>query len=480
VPAAALRPGDRLLVRPGDRVPADGTVLSGHSEIDESLVTGETAPRKISAGAIVYAGSMNASGALTMRVTAAGAGTLIDEVERLLRNALEVKSRTVRLADRAARFYAPLVHATAAATAVGWLVAGASLHDAVVTAIAVLIITCPCALALAIPAVQVVASGVLFRAGLILNAGDAVERLAEADTLVFDKTGTLTLPEPRVANAAQLDAGLLEAAARLALSSRHPLAAALAQEARERVAFDDAVEEPGQGVRAVIDGAEARLGSAAFCAVADPDWRWPAAEPDASLIGFTHAGRRAVFTIRQTLRPDAAEIVRGLGACGLDPRILSGDRPAAVAPVAAALGIADAQGGLDPAQKIAAIEALKAQGRRVLMVGDGINDAPALAAAHVSLSPISAADIAQAQADAVFLGDRLEPVLEAVLVARRARRLMRQNLWLAAIYNAVAVPIAIAGLVTPLIAAAAMSGSSILVTLNALRAARRQTAKAPP
>jgi Cu2+-exporting ATPase len=474
VPAAALRPGDRLLVRPGDRVPADGTILSGRSEIDESLVTGETARRQIGAGAVVYAGSMNCSGALTMRVTAAGAGTLIDEVERLLEKALEVKSRTVRLADRAARFYAPVVHTTAAATALGWLAAGASLHDAFVAAIAVLIITCPCALALAIPAVQVVASGVLFRSGLILNAGDAIERLAEADTLVFDKTGTLTLPEPRVANAAQIDADVLETAARLALSSRHPLAAALAQEARQRVAYDDAVEEPGQGVRAVIDGAEARLGSAAFCAAVDPGWQWPAAEPDTSLIGFTHAGRRAVFAVRQALRPDAAAVVAALGgACGLDLRILSGDRPTAVAPVAAALGIAAAQGGLDPAEKIAVIEALKAQGRRVLMVGDGINDAPALAAAHVSLSPISAADITQAQADAVFLGDQLKPVLEAVLVARRARRLMQQNLWLAALYNAVAVPIAVAGLVTPLIAAAAMSGSSILVTLNALRVSRR-------
>jgi Cu2+-exporting ATPase len=473
VPAAALRAGDRLLVRPGDRVPADGVVLSGTSEIDESLVTGETARRAIAAGAAIHAGAVNFSGTLTMRVTAAGTGTLIDEVERLLENAVSARSRYVRLADRAAQLYAPLVHATAALTLIGWLAAGASVHDSIVTAIAVLIITCPCALALAIPVVQVVTSGTLFRCGVILNSGDAIERLSEIDTVIFDKTGTLTLPEPRIANAAAVAPDLLERAARLALSSRHPLATAVAREARERVPFEGAIEEPGRGVHAIIDGAQARLGSADFCGVAH---REPA-EPGVSTIAFTHAGRSAILVVYQTLRPDAAETVAALRARGLDLVILSGDRPEAVAPVAARLGIADWRGGLKPAAKIAAIEALKAKGRRVLMVGDGLNDAPALAAAHVSLSPISAADITQAHADAVFLGERLSPVLDAVEIAAQARRLMQQNLWLAVLYNAVAVPVAILGFATPLIAAAAMSGSSILVTLNALRVrARRQPA----
>jgi len=475
VPAAALRADDRLLVRPGDRVPADGVVLSGVSEIDDSLVTGETARRPVSAGAVVHAGAVNFSGTLTMRVTAAGTGTLLDEVERLLDKAVAARSRYMRLADRAARMYAPMVHATAALTLAGWLIAGATIHDSIVTAIAVLIITCPCALALAIPAVQVVASGALFRSGVILNAGDTIERLAEIDTVIFDKTGTLTLPEPRVANGADIAPDLLERAARLALSSRHPLAAAVAREARQRVPFDGASEQPGQGVRAMIDGAEARLGSAAFCGVA----RREPAEPGASTIAFSHAGRRATLVVRQTLRPDAVETVAALRACGLDLVILSGDRAEAVTPIATRLGIIDARGGLKPAEKIAAIEALKEQGRRVLMVGDGLNDAPALAAAHVSLSPINAADITQAHADAVFLGQSLAPVIDAVTIARRARRLMQQNLWLAVLYNAVAVPIAIAGLATPLIAAAAMSGSSILVTLNALRLrARHRSAPA--
>ena len=468
VPVAVLKPGDRLLVKPGERVPTDGTVLRGNSDIDESIVTGETARRRIGPGNIVYAGCTNYSGALTLQVTAAGGSSLIDEIEKLLDKASGAKSRTVRLADRAARVYAPVVHLTAALTFIGWLMAGASVHDALITAIAVLIITCPCALALAIPAVQVVASGALFCSGVILNAGDAIERLAGIDAVVFDKTGTLTLPEPRVVNAGLLDSDLLQAAARLALSSRHPLAVALSREAMTRTPFDGAVEHPGQGVCAIVDTTEMRLGSPEFCNVVETH------ESTASVICFRHGNRTAIIAIAQRLRPDAAEVVRSLRERGLDLCILSGDRAESVAPVAKALGIESWQAGLKPADKIARIEDFKATGCRVAMVGDGLNDAPSLAAAHVSLSPISAADLAQAQADAVFLGERLKPLLDAVAVASRARSLMTENLGLAMIYNAIAVPVAIAGAVTPLIAALAMSGSSLLVTLNALRAGGRR------
>ncbi len=467
VPASALSPGDRVLVRPGEVIPADGTILNGTSEIDDSLITGETLPHDVVTGATVYAGSINGVGALTIVITAAGTGTLVDEVERLLQKATEAKSRNVRLADRAARLYAPVVHAAAALTAIGWLIAGASFHDAIVTAIAVLIITCPCALALAIPAVQVVAAGQLFRAGVILNCGDAIERIAEADTIVFDKTGTLTMPDPAV-DASAIDPALLERAARLALSSRHPLAVALARRARERVPYPGAIETPGEGVRAQIDGEEARLGSAKFCGVADGD-ALPR-DGEASFISFSLAGRAARIPIRQQLRADAVAVTQALRARGLDLVILSGDRPAAVEPVALKLGIRQWLAGLTPAEKIAALALLKAEGRRILMVGDGLNDAPALAAAHASMSPITAAHLTQAHADALFLGERLMPVLRAVVMARKARALMRQNLALTVIYNALAVPFAMAGMVTPLFAALAMSGSSMLVTLNAIRA----------
>ncbi len=469
VPVSALQRGDRILVRPGETVPADGVIVNGFSEIDQSLITGETVPRAVDAGTIVYAGSINCSGALTIEVAAAGTGTLVDEVERLLAKATEAKSRTVRLADRAARLYAPVVHATAALTALGWLMAGASLHDAIVTAVAVLIITCPCAIALAIPAVQVVASGRLFRSGVILNSGDTIERLAEVDTVVFDKTGTLTLPDGLVDDRA-VDPDLLERAARLALSSHHPLATALARCVRESVPYPAAIEEPGRGVRAFIDREEARLGSAVFCGLPNKAMPAPADEGEASTICFAHAGRCAQIPVRQRLRSDAAAVVHALAACSLDLIVVSGDRLEAVRPVAARLGIRQWRAELTPAEKIAAIESLTSRGRRVLMIGDGLNDAPALAAASVSLSPITAAHLTQARADALFLGDRLEPVLSAILVSRRAKALMRQNLALAIVYNALAVPIAVVGLVTPLIAAAAMSGSSILVTLNALRA----------
>ncbi|WP_414473725.1 heavy metal translocating P-type ATPase [Microvirga sp. M2] len=470
VPTAALNPGDRVLVRPGERIAVDGIVLSGHSELDESLVTGETVRRAATPGEHVYAGSMNYDGTLTLAVTAAGKGTLLDEVERLLESASAAKSRYVQLADKVARAYVPVVHLTAAITAVVWVAMGSSVHDAVITAVAVLIITCPCALALAVPVVQVVASGALFRSNVFLNSGDTLERLARIDAVVFDKTGTLTLPEMRVANAGSIRPELLEAAARLALSSHHPLASALAQEAKERRPYDEATEEAGQGVRAVVAGVELRLGSPSFCGAADLAAACADKEADVSMIAFSHGHERAILLVRQALRPDAAAAVRALQGLGIDCRILSGDRPEAVAPIASALGIRAWRGGAKPAEKIAAIEALKAEGRRVLMVGDGLNDAPALAAADVSISPITAADITQAQADAVFLGDRLSPVLDAVTIARRARALMRQNLLIALVYNLVAVPLAFLGYVTPLVAALAMSGSSSLVTLNALRA----------
>ena len=470
VPAAALAAGDRVLVRPGERMPADGIVIGGASEIDESLITGETTYRNARAGAIAYAGSVNISGALTLRVSAAGSGTLVDEVDRLIAKALQAKSHILRLADRAAQLYAPVVHVTAALAAIGWIIAGASIHDAIVIAIAVLIITCPCAIALAIPAVQVVASGALFRSRVILNGGDAIERLAAVDTIVFDKTGTLTLPDPQVDTNAGIDSDLLERAARLALSSHHPLAAALAKIARQRIPYDGAVEEPGRGVRAIVDGREARLGSAAFCGTSVDAPPAGNNSDGASFITFAYSGEISRIAVRQTLRPDATTVVAMLRRQGLRLMMLSGDRAEAVAPIAQELGIDEWQAGITPARKIEAIELLKAQGRRVLMVGDGLNDAPALAAAHVSMSPITAAHLAQAHADALFLGEHLLPVERAVSISRKASRLMKQNLALAAIYNAFAVPLAIAGLVTPLIAAIAMSGSSLLVTLNAMRA----------
>src|SRR5215470_13634645 len=299
VPIASIRPGDLVLVRPGERIAVDGVIAEGRSDIDQSLITGETAHMAVGKGAAVYAGTMNVSGTLRVEVRAAAAGTLLDEINRLLDKATEARSRYLRLADRAARLYAPVVHVTALATLVGWLAVGAGWHDAIVTAIAVLIITCPCALGLAVPAVQVVAAGALFRAGVLLNSGDAVERLAEVDTVLFDKTGTLTLPEPKVVNAADVAPPLLALAGRLALSSRHPLAAAIAGAAGAKALLAEAIEEPGQGVCAVVDGIDVRLGRPTFCGAAREAEAAAQRDPEASLIGFAYGDERYVFVVRQ-------------------------------------------------------------------------------------------------------------------------------------------------------------------------------------
>ena len=378
VPAAALNAGDRLLVKAGERVPADGAVLSGASELDESLITGETARRKVGAGATIYAGSMNYSGALTMRVTAADRATLLDEIERLLEKAASAKSRTMRLADRAARFYAPAVHLTAALTFAGWWLAGASLHDAVVTAIAVLIITCPCALALAIPAVQVVASGALFRRGVILNAGDAIERLGEADTVIFDKTGTLTLPEPRVIDAAAHRSG--SAANGGAAGAVEPASAGGRAGARRRQPYSLRRRDRRAGAgrarharrhrsaarqrrvlrRRAGRAAQARRLAYLFC-LRQPRGDHRHQPETAARRGRGGAGAAPAAGSICTSCPATAPT-----RCGRWPRRSESRKW---------------QGGLKPAEKIIFIEALKAQGRRVLMVGDGLNDAPALAAA---------------------------------------------------------------------------------------------------
>jgi len=472
VPIAAVQAGDIVLLRPGERSAVDGSVIEGQSKIDQSLITGETLPVKAGPGTAVYAGALNLSGALRVRVAAASEGTLLAEIGRLLDNAVQARSRYVQLADRASRLYAPIVHAAALLTMLGWVAFGASWHDAIVAAIAVLIITCPCALGLAIPAVQTVVSGALFRSGVLLNSGDAIERLAEVDRVVFDKTGTLTLAELDVANAVEIPQAEFELAGRVALSSHHPVAAAVARASGARKPLAGMEEVAGQGVRGYVGELEVRLGRPSFCGADRLANEILCRDPEASVVAFRHGEACHVLAVRQLLRADAAAALTTLTRAGIAIEILSGDREPAVKHTAQLLGIHEWRAGVTPADKIARIEDLKRQGLKVMMVGDGMNDAPALAAAHVSMSPVSATHLSQATADLVFLGNRLAPVVAAVGLSRKALRVMRQNLWLAAGYNLLAVPLAIAGLATPLVAAAAMSGSSLLVILNALRAHR--------
>jgi Cu2+-exporting ATPase len=480
VPVASVRSGDLVLARPGERIAVDGVVIEGRSEIDQSLVTGETLPVSVAKDSIVYAGTLNVSGALRVRASAApppcapvhaGDGKRGDAP--MLERVVKARTRYVRIARGAARLCSPLAPAAAFATLAGWVASGASWDEAAVTAIAVLIILCPCALGLAVPAVQLAASGALFRAGVLLNSREGIERLAGIDTILLDKTGTLTLPEAEVINAADIPPERLALAGRLALASRHPLAAAVARAAcaTEPLA---AIEEPGQGVRGEFEGVALRLGRPSFCGVERRAAAILEADPAASVIAFVYGTERCVLAVRQSLRADAIEVIAKLRRQGFVIEILSGDRASAVAHAARALGIERWQAATTPADKIGHISALQSQGRSVLMVGDGLNDAPSLAAADASLSVATAAPLAQAAADAVFLGDRLEPVAAAVATARRARRLMRQNLVFAFGFNVVALPLAILGFASPLAAALAMSGVSVLVTVNALRARPRE------
>lgn len=467
-PIEAVAPGMTVLVAAGERVPVDGTVLEGRSALDRSLVTGESLPEAVAPGAGVLAGTLNLDAPLAMKATRVGEQSFLAEVVRLMETAEQGRARYTRIADRAARLYAPAVHLTAFLTAVGWLLAGAGWHQALVVAIAVLIITCPCALGLAVPAVQVRAASVLMQRGLLVKDGSALERLATADTVVFDKTGTLTLGRPEPAGAIPLSAEDFALAAGLAAKSRHPLSRALLSAARAQgitpAAIPDVREEPGLGLESEWEGETLRLGR--------PDWAGADGTASADLLEF--AFRRGAAPARRLsfadpLRPDARAAIERLRAQGLDVRILSGDRPEAVSATAQQLGITTWAARQTPQGKLDGIAALTAQGRHVLVVGDGLNDAPMLAAGHASIAPATASDAGQTAADMLFLGDSLMAVPQALDTARRADAQVKQNFVMAIGYNVLAVPIAIAGLVTPLIAAVAMSLSSILVVANALR-----------
>jgi len=383
---------------------------------------------------------------------------------RLMQQAEQARGRFTALADRAARFYVPAVHAAAAGTFALWvLVLGAPWQVALVHAVSVLIVTCPCGLAIAVPAVQVVTVGALFQRGVLLGSSTALERLAGVDMVVMDKTGTLTEGQPVLLTDPARPSGVLRAAASLARASRHPLACALVRACPDAVAAEGVHEEPGQGLRR---GSE-RLGSARFCGIAT--------EPDTgTVLWYTAPSRRPIaFRFTDCLRLDATEAVARLHALGLEVELLSGDTPLAVKAAAREAGIARWEASVTPAGKAARIEALLRHGRRPLMVGDGINDAGALALAHASAAMANASDLAQAVSDVIVQAPRLMVVPETILAARRAMRLSRQNIALSVAYNMIAVPAAILGLVTPIVAALVMASSSLLVILNALRAGRR-------
>ena len=461
IEAERLEPGMLMLVAAGDALAADGTIEAGESAIDNAMLTGESAPEGVGPGHIVHAGAVNLLTPIRVRITAAAQDTALAEIARLMEEAGQSRSRYVRIADRASRLYAPVVHTLALLAFLGWMIAGAGLYQSLVIAIAVLIITCPCAMGLAVPAAQVVASGALLKRGLLVKDGSALERLAEADVALFDKTGTLTLGEP-VAELAQVDAHALPVALALAQSSHHPLSRALAKALAAQGVTPALISDPeeiaGEGVFAMSDGQRVSLTR-------------PVGDGTATATDLRIGRQRWTIPFHDALRPDARAAIARIADAGLESRIISGDRDAVVCGVAADLGIAG-RGHVSPQEKLAELERLKAEGRFPLMVGDGLNDGPALAAAHVSIAPGTASDVSQQAADAVFVGERLMPVAQAIVVARQTMRIVRQNFGFAIVYNALAIPLALAGMVTPLIAAIAMSVSSLVVIVNSLRLAR--------
>lgn len=471
-----IRPGQVVLLSAGERVPLDGRVISGRSDLDTSLVTGESTPSAVGEGAELQAGTLNLTGPLRLEVTATVNESFLAKMMELMEAAEAGRSRYRRLADRASRLYAPVVHLAALVGFLGWMLAAGDLHQAVTIAVAVLIITCPCALGLAVPMVQVMAARRLFEQGIMMKDGSALERLAEVDRVVFDKTGTLTLGQPQLRTPETADPEHLALAAALGRQSHHPCSQALAEvvpaSGKRQPAFEQVREVPGCGMEARLGEDRYRLGRLDWALERIEDQELPreaCLRGDSSSVLSRNGVLLEAFTFSDPLRPGARETVKSLQARGIVPEILSGDAAAPAGRIAAQLGIEELRSAVMPEDKTARLTELARGGHRVLMVGDGLNDAPALAAAHVSMAPGSAADVGRNAADLVFLRDSLQAVPGVLDLARRAQRLVRQNFALAIGYNAIALPFAMLGYVTPLFAAVAMSSSSLLVVANALR-----------
>jgi len=474
VPVRRLQVGDRIRLHAGEVFPADGRLVEGETQVDEALLTGESTPVARHAGQPVIAGSANLAGTVVVAVERTGAATRYGQIVALMERASVEKPAIARLADRFASPFLAAVLVGAAAAAWWWWPQGPG--HALGVAVAVLIVTCPCALSLATPAATLAAAGALARRGILVQRPDALESGAAIDTVVFDKTGTLTLD--RMALRAQRTRAGVDAAEALALAgalarhSLHPASRALAAAAPDAGLPVRAVQEHGgRGVEGRVEAPAGsrwlRLGSAAFCGIA-PDERAQAAQVHLA----DAAGWLASFELEETLRGGALAAVADLRRLGLQAEVLSGDQPAAVQRLAQRAGIARALGGRTPQDKLDHVAALQGAGRRVAMVGDGMNDGPVLARADLSIALGEAVPVAQARSDFIIQGGQLEGVAAILRQARRTRAVVRQNLFWAALYNAVSVPLAIAGQMPPWLAGLGMAASSLFVVLNAARLAR--------
>ncbi|NNK79202.1 MAG: cadmium-translocating P-type ATPase, partial [Litoreibacter sp.] len=462
---ADIEVGELVAVLPGGRIPVDGIIIEGQSDIDRSLLTGETLPEHVTASDTVSAGELNLSGPLSLRATAVGADTTLRRMATMIDAAESSRNRYTALADRAAAIYAPAVHLLALVAFVGWLLASGDARLSLNIAIAVLIITCPCALGLAVPAVATAAAGRMFRNGMLVKDGTALERLSEVDTIVFDKTGTLTESTLVVDRLDRIPTKHLSIAAALAQASSHPVARAIAEglaaEGIPPARVETIKEVLGHGTEGIFEGETVRLGS--------PEWAGASQDDGAGSALQLPDGTSIFLGLDSQLRPGAEEALRALAECGYQIHLISGDREEITVAVARKLGIRNVRANMRPDAKIGFVKDLTKAGHKVLMVGDGLNDTGALAAAYASVSPASAADASRTASDVVLLRDSLAPLTDLLETSKSARRRVIENFTIAAGYNAVAIPIALAGFATPLTAAIAMSASSITVLLNALR-----------
>jgi Cu2+-exporting ATPase len=459
-----LKEGMIVSVATGEKFPVDGVVQDSSTTVDTSLITGETLPRDIASGDGVYAGTINLSEPVIMKVAKVAADSLLSDIVRLMDKAGQAQAAYVRIADKAAKLYTPVVHSMSLITFLGWFIFGATeWHDALLIAVTVLIITCPCALGLAVPVVQVLATGKLLKRGVFVKSGDALERLATIDTVIFDKTGTLTLGKPVLVG--EYDAEYLKLAASVAIHSAHPLSKALTESYDgSYIKIDNIHEHQGLGLSGSYQGKSLKLGSRNFCDVKK------AADLQKSEIWLQVENENPVpFHFEDDLRKDAKQVVRKMKEENIQTFLISGDHQNIAETIAEKSGIETVYGERTPVQKFEILEDLQLKGDKVLMVGDGLNDAPVIAKADISIAPGTAVDMTQNAADIVFMGDDLMPVYETYKTARFTQILVKQNFALAVIYNMIVIPLAVMGMVTPLIAALAMSGSSLIVIANSFR-----------
>lgn len=464
VPIRDLYENMVVLVASGENIPADGIVIKGSSEIDVSLITGETLPEKVKKGSKVFAGTVNISSPIQFKVLKSSDKSILSNIISIMDNCQQSQAQYVSMADTVAKFYTPFVHTISGITFLGWyFLQNLDWQASLLNSVTVLIITCPCALGLAVPIVQVLTSSWLMKKGILIKSGNALEKMASIDTIIFDKTGTLTLGKPILQG--DYEEEDLRLAASLAVHSKHPLSKAISENYKGEL-FNLTIKElPGKGLEAVFEGCKVKLGSRSFCGNKN------AKKEKFFLELWLHkeGSKKVLFKFTDQLRVDSKEVIKKLKHLNIKILLLSGDRKEVVENIAKELEILEYYDSLLPVDKFNKVEELKKEGHKVLMIGDGLNDAPSISAADVSISPCTAVDITQNEADIIFQSENLSSILDIYNMSLYSNILVKQNFVLAFTYNFIAVPFAVMGYVTPLLAAIAMSTSSLLVIINAFR-----------